>query len=71
MIDVIDLIPSKDLRQALRESGREFTDIEKATEEAEGDEAELRQMATWTAQGDCGLELISTVLKKHILKNAQ
>lgn len=31
MIDVIDLIPSKDLREALRESDREFTDMEKAT----------------------------------------
>lgn len=31
MIDVIDLIPSKDLREALRESDRAFTDMEKAT----------------------------------------
>lgn len=31
MIDVIDMIPSRDLREALRESGREFTDMEKAT----------------------------------------
>lgn len=30
MIDVIDLIPSKDLREALRESDRAFTDMEKA-----------------------------------------
>lgn len=31
MIDVIDMIPSKDMRDALRKSGREFTDMEKAT----------------------------------------
>lgn len=31
MIDVIELIPSKDMRQALRESGRQFTDMETAT----------------------------------------
>lgn len=31
MIDVIDMIPSKDMRKALRESGRQFTDMEKAT----------------------------------------
>lgn len=31
MIDVIELIPSRDMRRALRESGRVFTDMEKAT----------------------------------------
>ncbi len=31
MIDVIELIPSRDMRQALREEGRQFTDMEKAS----------------------------------------
>lgn len=31
MIDVIELIPSQDLRQALRDAGRQFTDMEAAT----------------------------------------
>lgn len=31
MIDLIDMIPSKDMRKALRESGRYFTDMERAT----------------------------------------
>lgn len=32
-----------------------------------GEEAELRKMVGWAAKGECGLEWISTVLKKRIL----
>lgn len=41
--------------------------IERVETEAVGDEAELRQMATWAARGECGLEWISKVLKKQII----
>ena len=41
--------------------------LERVTEDAKGEEAELQQMASWAAKGECGLEWISTVLKRRIL----
>lgn len=41
--------------------------LERDGREAAGDEAELRQMASWAAKGECGLDWISSVLKKRML----
>lgn len=41
--------------------------LERVTTDAKGEEAELRQMASWAAKGECGLEWISRILKKRIL----
>ncbi len=39
--------------------------LERAEDAADGIEGELREMATWAATGQCGLEHVSCVLKKH------